>query len=348
MRYVKIVDNNAADDAVKAGPDDGYDLDAVGTPAFVAAFSGTPREGSAPLTVQFTDQSTGTPTAWAWDFGDGDASTSQHPSHTYQNNGLYTVALTVTGAEGTRTLTKTDYINVADIPPTAEFVATPLTGQVPLSVQFTNQSTGSITGYAWEFGDGGTSTEANPLYVYQEPGNYSVTLTVSGPAGSDERFRWRYIHSQCGDPVADFQADTTTGPAPLTVTFTNLTETPEACPATYTWRFGDTGTSTEENPTHVYQYPGTYSVTLTATNDAGSNDMKKQDYIVVDPGDDDDDDDDDNDNDDNDVSPTDDDDDDASPDEDDDDETDDDDEADDDTDDSEDDDDEGDSDGCGC
>jgi len=299
VRYVKIVDENkAANDSLKAGPDDGYDLDAVGTPAFVAAFSGTPREGSAPLNVQFTDQSTGSPTSWDWDFGDGAVSTLQHPSHEYDSNGLYTVSLTVVGPEGTRSLIKTDYINVADIPPEAEFTAMPLFGQVPLSVQFSNASTGSITGYAWNFGDGGTSTEESPLYVYETPGNFSVTLTVTGPAGTDERFRWRYIHPSCAAPTADFSADTTTGPSPLTVQFTNLTQTADACPATYLWRFGDEATSTQENPSHVYQSPGTYTVTLTATNNAGSDNEEKQGYIVVQQGDDDDDDDND-DNDDN-------------------------------------------------
>ena len=87
----------------------------AGTPcpvAPVAAFSGTPLTGEGPLTVTFTDASTGTPATWAWDFGDGGTSALQNPTHTF-NPGTWTVALTVTNAVGTNTLTKTDYVDVS-------------------------------------------------------------------------------------------------------------------------------------------------------------------------------------------------------------------------------------------
>jgi len=80
----------------------------------VAAFSGTPRTGNAPLTVTFTDSSTGSPTSWAWDFGDSEASTDQNPEHTYDSAGVYTVALTATNGAGSDTETKIDYIDVHD------------------------------------------------------------------------------------------------------------------------------------------------------------------------------------------------------------------------------------------
>ncbi|WP_292489682.1 GH25 family lysozyme [Methanoculleus sp. 10] len=78
----------------------------------VANFIGTPAGGTAPLTVQFTDTSTGDPTAWFWDFGDGSASTEQHPIHTYTAAGMYYVNLTVSNSEGSNTLTQTDPIAV--------------------------------------------------------------------------------------------------------------------------------------------------------------------------------------------------------------------------------------------
>jgi len=78
----------------------------------VAAFIATPTSGVVPLTVQFTDQSTNTPTSWNWDFGDQNTSTEQHPSHAYQNPGTYTVALEVSNDGGDDTETKVDYITV--------------------------------------------------------------------------------------------------------------------------------------------------------------------------------------------------------------------------------------------
>jgi PKD repeat protein len=96
----------------------------AGTPcpvAPVAAFSGSPLSGEGPLTVTFTDASSGTPATWAWDFGDGGTSALQNPTHTF-NPGTWTVALTVTNAVGTNTLTKTDYV-VVSVPTAATYTA---------------------------------------------------------------------------------------------------------------------------------------------------------------------------------------------------------------------------------
>ena len=89
----------------------------------VAAFSASPTTGIAPLTVQFTDASTNAPTAWSWNFGDGGTSDQQHPSHTYNEPGTYTVNLTATNAGGSDTETKTGYITVSAAPPTAPTAA---------------------------------------------------------------------------------------------------------------------------------------------------------------------------------------------------------------------------------
>jgi PKD repeat protein len=83
----------------------------TGTPP-TAAFSGTPTSGNDPLTVQFSDQSSGAPTSWSWNFGDSGTSTSQNPSHTYNGVGTYTVRLTVANSDGSDTLTRSGYITV--------------------------------------------------------------------------------------------------------------------------------------------------------------------------------------------------------------------------------------------
>jgi PKD repeat protein len=79
----------------------------------VASFTGSPTSGTAPLTVSFTDQSTNNPTSWSWNFGDGNTSTTQNPSHTYVNPGNYTVQLTVANTHGSHAETKTSYIQVS-------------------------------------------------------------------------------------------------------------------------------------------------------------------------------------------------------------------------------------------
>lgn len=97
----------------------GWSVSAIGSdlpPAPVAAFTGYPTSGVAPLEVQFTDESTGTPTEWLWNFGDGNLSAVQFPMHTYTEPGTYTVQLKVTNAGGFTTKTRTDYI-VVTIPP---------------------------------------------------------------------------------------------------------------------------------------------------------------------------------------------------------------------------------------
>ena len=78
-----------------------------------AGFTAAPTSGPAPLAVQFTDTSTGSPTSWAWDFGDGTTSTAQNPSHTYAAAGTYSVTLTATNALGANTATKTDLITAS-------------------------------------------------------------------------------------------------------------------------------------------------------------------------------------------------------------------------------------------
>ncbi len=186
-RYVMVADSG------KKATNDGFDLDAVGTAVYLAAFSASPTSGYRPMEVDFTDHSSGSPTSWSWEFGDGATSTLQNPSHTYTELGSYTVTLTIDGPLGEKSLTKTNYITVAEQPPVADFTGTPRTGGAPLNVQFTAQTEGIIDSYLWRFGDGQTSTEVNPLHTYQNEGKFSVTLEVSGPGGEDDNFKFWYI-----------------------------------------------------------------------------------------------------------------------------------------------------------
>jgi PKD repeat protein len=190
-----------ASDAVARDYLHNYDPLASGTPgAPTANFSGTPTTGTAPLAVSFSDLSSGNPTSWAWDFdNNGTAdSTAQNPSFTYASSGVYSVKLTVSNANGSNTLLKTNYITV-NMPsgglPTADFSGTPTTGTAPLAVSFSDLSTGSPTSWAWDFDNNGTvdSIGRNPSFTYASAGTYSVKLTVSNSNGSNTKIKTGYI-----------------------------------------------------------------------------------------------------------------------------------------------------------
>ena len=147
----------------------------------------------------------------------------------------------------------------------AYFAATPASGFTPLTVSFSTYSTG-ITGYNWSFGDGvGTSTSANPTYTYANPGTNAVILAVTNGSGTVTMTNYIYTYAP---PVPIFTGSPTTGKAPLTVVFTNLTA---AIPAVSAWRWTFMGgvsgspTSTSKNPSFTYTNAGTYSVYLRAT-----------------------------------------------------------------------------------
>jgi large repetitive protein len=159
-----------------------------------AAFSAAPLTGTAPLTVTFANLSTGDFDACAWTFGDGGTSDQcAGPTHLYASPGSYTVTLAVSGPGGTDTLTETEYITVYQ-PVTAAFTATPTSGTVPLLVDFTNLSSGDYDTCLWEFGDGQTSTDCHdPSHLYAAAGVYTVSLTVTGPGGTDTAVQADYI-----------------------------------------------------------------------------------------------------------------------------------------------------------
>lgn len=135
--------------------------------------------------VKFHNESSGDFNTWMWDFGDGTTSIGSTVVHTYTAAGTYTVSLTVTGAGGSATITKRDLVTVHWPPPVAAFNASNTTGPAPLTVAFTSDASGKITGYHWDFGDASTGSAANPTHRYADLGSFDVTLTVTGPGGSD-------------------------------------------------------------------------------------------------------------------------------------------------------------------
>jgi len=159
----------------------------------------------------------------------------------------------------------------------ADLAATPTTGPAPLEVAFTSLATGGFETFAWTFGDGGTSTEANPVHTYTVPGVYDVSLTVSGPGGSATTSRTAYI-TVYAPAVAAFGASPVDGLAPLTVAFTDQSQGDISA---YVWDFGDGSTSDVQSPSHTYETEATYTVSLTVSGDGGTSTVTHTNLITV-------------------------------------------------------------------
>ncbi|TAL67086.1 MAG: PKD domain-containing protein [Bacteroidetes bacterium] len=164
----------------------------LGPEPLVASFSAEPIIGRNPLEVNFADSSTGGPTSYFWQFGDGGTSLEQNPVHTYTEEGIYSVKLKIKKNNDSNEVEKTDYIIVKP-KLLASFTAEPQSGITPLSVQFTDNSTGEPSGWYWTFGDDSSSTEQNPVHIYETSGTFTVTLTVSDGNYNDTKTVTDYI-----------------------------------------------------------------------------------------------------------------------------------------------------------
>ncbi len=234
----------------------------------VAAFSASSTSGNAPLKVVFTDESTGKPTSWNWNFGDGKFSTVRNPIHKYSKAGKYTVILKVKNVKGNNKIKKYEHI-IVSAPiraPVAAFTTSPTSGYSPLKVVFTDTSIGTPTSWDWNFGDRTSSTEKDPVHTYNETGKYTVTLKVKNIKGNNKITKYRYITilAPLKAPVANFSTNVSEGYAPLSVQFTDHSENATGV----SWDFDNNGVidSTDRNPVHEYATQGTYSINLTAVN----------------------------------------------------------------------------------
>jgi len=250
----------------------------------VAAFAANTTSGLSPLTVLFTDLSTGQPTSWLWKFGDGGVSTDQNPVHVFAQPGVYGVQLTTGNDAGSSTAREDGYIVVGQVT-SADFgyTASNPGNMAPLLVSFNDRSTGKIWKWTWQFGDKTTSNEQNPTHYYADPGTYTVTLSVIGQSGSDSVTKTIVVNAQM---AADLNADFSSTPsnpnnyAPLLVAFTDQSTGPVT---KWSWQFGDKTTSNEQNPTHYYADPGTYTVTLSITGQSGSDSVTKTLVVATPP-----------------------------------------------------------------
>ncbi|ACL17263.1 Carbohydrate binding family 6 [Methanosphaerula palustris E1-9c] len=185
----------------------------------VANFTSNATAGQTPFTVQFTDQSSDA-SGYQWQFGDGTTSADKNPVHTYSHPGTYSVTLTITSGDyGSVFTEKSGYITVTD-PPTVGFSANVTAGLFPLAVQFNESITGSVQYYYWQFGDGATSFDREPIHVYNVAGRYTVSLYAIGSNGTQEKTVEDYIN------VISPITPTPTTPAPVNTTPVPTTQVP--------------------------------------------------------------------------------------------------------------------------
>ncbi|MEA3277188.1 MAG: PKD domain-containing protein, partial [Pseudomonadota bacterium] len=216
--------------------------------------------------------------SYDWDFGDGtvvmDAGAT--PTHAYAADGAYSVTLTVTDDQGaTASTTKEVTVAVGNQSPIASFTFT----CVDLACDFLSTATdpdGTIVSYEWDFGDGAIGSGATATHVYAAGGNYSVTLTVTDDAGAA---------ASVSQTVAVTAPVTNLAPtASFSFTCTDLacafdgsaSSDPELGPLSYAWDLGDGTTATGVSVNHTYAAAGTYTVTLTVTDDGGLGDAVAQ------------------------------------------------------------------------
>ncbi|MFN9306775.1 MAG: PKD domain-containing protein, partial [Planctomycetota bacterium] len=241
------------------------------TSGIAADFDVDVARGAAPLTVQFTDASTGLPTGWEWDFQDDGTvdATTQNPAFTFTAPGLYDVRLVARNANSQGTTTRVGVVRVVTTP-TAAFTASVSAGVAPLSVTFTDASTESPTSWAWDFQNDGVvdSTAQNPTFSYVTPGIYTVRLVATNEAGSGTVVQTGAVNALT--PVtANFTRTPASGTTPLLVSFTNTS----VGATSFAWDFQNDGVvdSTATSPTFTYTVAGTFAVRLTATGPGGTN-----------------------------------------------------------------------------
>ncbi|MCC6599746.1 MAG: PKD domain-containing protein [Crocinitomicaceae bacterium] len=233
--------------------------------------------------AEFTDITLSLPTSpitsWNWDFGDGNTSMQQHPTHFYYGTGSYMIILEVSNghcSDTTSSLVSVEAVAVADIG------VSDTTGCSPLQVLFSNATTGAA-GYLWNFGDGTTSADAEPAHTFYNTGTQDTTFMITmealnafGCASRDTL----YVIVKAGALAAFEGLGVPPGCSPFAAQFTNTSQNA----GSYFWEFGDNTTSSIENPSHVYVnttgFLQTYNVTLYALAANGCNDTISSSVVV--------------------------------------------------------------------
>ena len=258
-----------------------------------AQLAATPSSGTAPLLVQLSSAGSSDPegaiASYSWNFGNGQTGTGPNPSVIYSTPGTYVVTLTVTDGDGaTNARSTTVTVTAPNQAPVPVIVATPTSGAAPLLVTVNGASStdpdGSIVSYAWNFGNGQTSSSPTASTTYTSQGSYTIRLTVTDDAGVSRSVTRSIIVGAANQrPNAMFSAIPTSGPAPLLVSVDATgSNDPDGQIASYAWNFGNGATGTGLRTQTTYTTPGIYVITLTVTDNRGATSTATE-TVVVDP-----------------------------------------------------------------
>jgi len=264
--------NNCYAECAGYGPQEYFPCNGGGNGFCQAEFEAVP-EAPEDGIVRFLDHSfsdDGEIIAWKWDFGDGSSSQAQNPVHDYNASGMVQVTLTIETSEGcTSTVSRSVLIgedDVSDGPDCQAMFRFEQSPDEPLSFEFSNLSLGNPEEYFWSFGDGNSSTAANPQHSYAQPGLYLVSLTISEDDCSSTIIMLLFTNQdviyedECQALFVPVRQDS------LTYTFLNFSYDPSG---EFLWEFGDGSSSNKLLPTHTYATGGAYEVRLTATSSDG-------------------------------------------------------------------------------
>ncbi len=249
----------------------------------VASYTYSPINPNTLDNIQFTDISTdidGAIISWFWDFGDGNTSSLQNPTHKYGDDGTYTVKLNVTDDGGGTDESSLD-IYVSIVMPTADFTYNPSVPTPLELIQFTDTSydlDGTIVSWYWDFGDGNTSSLQNPIKFYDQGGSYSVTLNITDDDGlTNETSQIILINTY---PNAIFSYIPINPDTNDNIWFLDQSIDPYGPIVSWYWDFGDGENSIEQDPTHKYGDDGMYTVILNVTDEYGlTNETYQNIYI---------------------------------------------------------------------
>jgi gliding motility-associated-like protein len=249
-----------------------------------ASFTTSDTEACAGVPITFTDTSTpADPHTCSWSFGDGSLASTCPATHAYTNAGTYNVLLSVTNTFGCSDDTLMAHLIHIIPTPVPDFSHTVDSGCVPLEVRFENHTPEQETqSAAWDLGNGQTATTANAVGLYDTPGTYTVTLTMTNTLGCSATLVKSNAVTAHGLPVVTFFVEPDSGCAPLEVVFTNTTD--PGMIGGCSWAFGDGATSGDCATVHTYTHNGTYNVSLTVNSPAGcEGDTTLYHLVHVDP-----------------------------------------------------------------
>lgn len=247
----------------------------------VADFQWSPQNPAPGEAVTFTDLSTGGPTSWSWNFGDGSGSSEQNPVHIFDAPGTYQVRLTIANSNGGQ-VSATHAVQVSDGGGMVDFSWSPQEPHPGEAVTFLPviPTDCSVLDLQWDFGDGTTSMGESPVHVYEAPGTYEVTLQAdsSGTSCSGLVSHELTVHQQGLEARFVFQPE-----SPRPGDTVQFLDTSVGNPDLWHWDFGDGAQSTEQNPVHAYLAPGEYPVTLTIGRSAepAAGDSVTQQVVVA-------------------------------------------------------------------